>query len=52
MFCCSERVTPGAVWTFLVSILRFEGFVDIFAVVILDTWDEKAGLVKVRSVWL
>jgi len=32
--------------------LRFEGFVDILADAILDTWDEKGGLVKVRSVWL
>jgi len=32
--------------------LRFEGADDILAVVILDTWDEKAGLVKLRSVWL
>jgi len=52
VFCCSERVTPGAVWTFLVSMLRFEGADDIFAAVMRDTWDEKVGLVKLRRVWL
>lgn len=30
--------------------LRFEGFVDILAAVVRDTWDEKVCLVKIRQV--
>ena len=49
LFCSSESLTPGAVFTSLVSMLRFP--VDIFAAVIFDMLDVKVGLEMVRRVW-
>jgi hypothetical protein len=50
LFCSSESLMPGAVFTSLVSMLRFP--VDIFAAVIFDMLDVKVGLEMVRRVWL